>query len=115
MHEPCPPKKVYDIYERYPVSRDPRESIYSSQEEAISGEKPDGHPEGELLDGADFFDDPTPFGTLAPSGQAGSNDGHGLRPLRLLNSLFADRLDFLQRALEDPRAARGISTPRPRR
>jgi len=35
-----------------------------------------------------------------------SNDESGMRPLRLLNSLFADRLSFLQNALDELEAAK---------
>jgi hypothetical protein len=102
MHGRRPPReKIYPTYPPYPVSWDKRAESYSSDGAEHSEEKP-SHV-GEKLPSQDFPDlisDPFSPEWLG-AGPATSNDEKTFRPLHLLRSLFADRLDFLNRALDE--------------
>lgn len=94
-------RKVYPTYQPYPVT-------WNSELDDYSGGS-DDTPEKGSRDWAapDVFQDlpdltgdhslPDWFG----SRPTGSNDESAFRPLHLLQSLFADRLNFLQRALDE--------------
>jgi hypothetical protein len=58
-----------------------------------------------LHDFTELADDANPNDWL-PSSPTTSNDESAFRPLHLLNSLFADRLNFLQRAMDELDAAK---------
>lgn len=99
-------QKIYNTYRPYPVSFDSRENIYSS--EPPEDDRPlstDGSISDFLQDFDNLLagpDQPNPFQQKPTP----SNDERGIRPLRLLNSLFADRLSFLQNALDELEAAK---------
>ena len=97
--------KIYSKYQPYPFSFDIEENTYSQEtgdhfQPRINDSriKPleDLH---DLINEPDFpgrsFEEPLP-----------SNDESHSRPLRLLQSLFADRLCFLQRALDELEVAK---------
>jgi len=92
--------KIYPKYEPYPVSWDLNEETYSA--ENLDNSHP-GTANGKHATDEDFHnligepDHPDWF----PEKRLPSNDERSLRPLRLLQSLFADRLGFLQQALDE--------------
>lgn len=97
-----PPKeKVYPTYQPYPVSWGSQDEAYNtpSAEEPRSASSQPTRTEP-FDDLPDLIGDPAPLDWLPPK-PITSNEGPGLRPLRLLQSLFADRLDFLQAALRE--------------
>lgn len=97
-----PPKeKVYPTYQPYPVSWDSEHETYkppSADQPRSSLPQPTNT--DPFDDFPDLIGDPTPADWL-PSKPITSNEQPGLRPLRLLQSLFADRLDFLHAALRE--------------
>ena len=94
-------KNVYPTYQPYPVSWDSEHETYQAPtaEQARSSSSQPTHTDP-LDDFPDLIGDPTPADWL-PSKPITSNEQPGLRPLRLLQSLFADRLDFLYAALRE--------------
>lgn len=91
-------KRIYPRYEPYPVSWDLEQPSYSSgthSEESRRKNRP-----GQNTEDFSLIGDPTPSGDWISSSSSGFDDDRTLRPLRLLNSLFTDRLNLLQRALE---------------
>lgn len=97
--------KIYPKYQPYPLSWDFESETYTSKNAADSEHgRPNGnHPVRE--NSHDLITDSSPPDWLPPK-PIPSNDTNGLRPLRLLHSLFADRLDFLQRALDELESAK---------
>ena len=94
-------QKIYDTYSPYPVSFDFKENGYCSENpENVRPHSTEGSISDFLQDFDDSVFDHEPHN---PSQQkpTPSNDERGMRPLRLLNSLFADRLNFLQNALDE--------------
>jgi len=96
-----PKEKIYPTYQPYPVSWASQHEIYNipaadrpatSSSQITLTEPPDDFP--------DLIGDPAPPDCVLPKPLT-SNEGPGLRPLHLLQSLFADRLDFLQTALRE--------------
>ena len=98
-------RKVYPRYQPYPVTWDSKNDAYSLDDITDSRQtivndncEMDGHFD-DLISDPDFsgrsFAEPLP-----------SNDEDRSRPLRLLQSLFADRLSFLQRALDELETAK---------
>lgn len=94
-------EKVYKTYRPYPVSIGDMDGDYSSRRETDSLSPSDNA--GKFDNDKhfrDFFDksseDYPPFSKSIPS-----NDAEGFRPLHLLQSLFTDRLSFLQNALDE--------------
>ena len=94
-------EKVYPTYQPYPVSWGSEHEAYEAPtpEQPRSSSSRPTHTDP-FDDFPDLIGDPTPADSL-PSKPISSNDEHGLRPLHLLQSLFADRLDFLQAALRE--------------
>jgi len=97
-------RKIYPTYEPYPVSLDPETQSY--HEEGDSGETRGGENIERAFEESPFTTDPISFEDPFPSQANLSDREHSLRPLELLNSLFSDRLDFLNRALEELENAR---------
>jgi len=97
--------KIYPKYQPYPLSWDFEGEAYSS--EAGTNSQPRTR-KADIVAGTDFHDlisDTSPPDSL-PSKPIPSNDERPLRPLHLLQSLFTDRLDFLQRALDELESAK---------
>jgi len=100
--------KIYPKYQPYPLSFDSKEKNYFLEAPDDSepwlrltrgnGTKPSG-------DFHDLISDPISADWFATKPLT-SNDERPLRPLRLLQSLFADRLSFLQRTLEELESAK---------
>ncbi|GAH50624.1 unnamed protein product, partial [marine sediment metagenome] len=102
-------ENAYPTYQPYPVTWRSRDQTYglSDPDEVRTTppepDEPDAFPDSpdlvsDAYPAASNFAEPTSF-----------NDKHTFRPLRLLHSLFADRLDFLHvalRELEDARSER---------
>jgi hypothetical protein len=92
-------EKIYDTYEPYPVSRDSKERPYSERTESVSGinqtkgiQIPDEFPE--------LIGDPMPSDWYYPeTNRTTSSPDRG--SFRLMQSLFSDRISFLQRALDE--------------
>jgi hypothetical protein len=97
--------KIYPKYQPYPLSWDFEGEAYSSESGADSEPgRPNGnHPVRE--NSHDLITDSSRLDWL-PLKPIPSNDERPLRPLSLLHSLFADRLDLLQRALEELESAK---------
>lgn len=98
--------KIYPKYQPYPVTWDLKEKTYSPE----TADSPDTRSTKDSRPGTsegfhDLIGDPAPPDWFTPK-PLPSNDERSLRPLRLLQSLFADRLDFLQRALGELESAR---------
>ena len=96
-----PGRKIYPTYNPYPISWDSEANLYTTGEESVSespAKNKSGRPDTEEFS---LITDPTPFGDWTPSESIASNDEQGFRPLKVLNSLFADRLNLLQRALDE--------------
>jgi len=94
-------KNVHPTYQPYPVSWGSEHETYkppSAKQPRTSSPQPS--PTDPFDDFPDFIGDPTPVDSL-PSKPTTSNEQPGLRPLRLLQSLFAGRLDFLYAALRE--------------
>jgi hypothetical protein len=98
--------KIYPKYQPYPLTFDSEEATYSTQTPDDS-EPQRGKPENftSLEDFHGLGGEPLPSDWFATK-PLPSNDENRLRPLHLLNSLFADRLDFLQRALDELESAK---------
>jgi hypothetical protein len=98
--------KIYPKYQPYPLSFDSDGATYSRQSPDDHEPLPD-RPEN--VNPFEHFHDsrgePLPPDWFATK-PLPSNDERNLRPLHLLNSLFADRLDFLQRALDELESAK---------
>ena len=94
-------EKVYPTYQPYPVSWGSEHEAYEAPtpEQPRSSSSRPTHTDP-FDDFPDLIGDPTPADSL-PSRPMISNEQAGLRPLRLLQSLFADRLDFLYAALRE--------------
>lgn len=92
-------EEVYSTYRPYPVSRDAKGNSYSEKKETEPGttrprkdDVPDEFP--------DLIGDPTPPDWYAPQPNP-SISGTGPRSFHLMQSLFSDRTNFLQRALDE--------------
>jgi len=94
-------EKVYPTYQPYPVSWGSEHETYKppSADQPRSSSSQPTHTDP-FDDFPDLIGDPTPADSL-PSKPISSNEEPSLRPLRLLQSLFADRLDLLQAALRE--------------
>ena len=93
--------KIYPKYQPYPLSFDSKEKTYSRDTaESFETRSTNRSSIGPVEDFRDLIGEPTPPDWLATE-PLPSNDARPLRPLRLLQSLFADRLSFLQRALDE--------------
>ena len=99
-------QKIYDTYRPYPVSFDSKENVYCRETpEDVLPHSTDGSISDFLQDSDNpVFDNEPP--NLFQQKPTPSNDESGMRPLRLLNSLFADRLSFLQNALDELESAK---------
>ena len=96
-----PKEKVYPTYQPYPVSWGSEDESYRTRSPKQSDSPTLQRSETDPFDDfPDLIGDPAPADWL-PSRPTTSNEQAGLRPLRLLQSLFADRLDFLQAALHE--------------
>lgn len=98
--------KIYPKYQPYPLSIDSEKETYLTETSDDSEPRP-SKPENvdTLEDYHNLGGEPLPSDWFATKPLT-SNDEKGLRPLHLLNSLFADRLDFLQRALDELESAK---------
>ena len=94
-------EEIYSTYKPYPVSWDSKENSYSSDILDNTGSKPSQMPDkGSLQEFPDINDDPGFFDRTITESSESSVD-KSFHPLHLLQSLFSDRLDFLQRALDE--------------
>jgi hypothetical protein len=98
--------KIYPRYQPYPLSLDSEDEPYPTKnrndpEHVEHNRENSGVPE----DVHDPLGEPFPSDWFAAE-PTSSNDESSFRPLRLLDSLFSDRMGFLQRALEELKAAR---------
>lgn len=87
--------KIYPKYQPYPLSFDSEEETYSTKRLDNFEHQPGKAENANVFE--DFHDvggEPLPSDSFAPK-PLPSNDEKSLRPLNLLHSLFADRLDFL--------------------
>jgi hypothetical protein len=102
MHGSKPSReKVYPTYRPYPVSSGSEGEVYSPSPWSESGKTPSqSGKEAPLQDFPDLISDPFSPEWLGAR-PVTSNDEKTFRPLHLLGSLFADRLDFLNRALDE--------------
>ncbi len=98
--------KIYPKYQPYPLTFDSEDIPYDSEPPEDSRSPPDSHGITESSDDLpDLTDDRQTPDRLFPESPP-SNDAARLHPLRHLQSLFSDRLDFLQRALDDLESAK---------
>jgi len=98
--------KIYPKYQPYPLTFESGDTPYASEPPEDSRPLPDNHRISEPSDDLpDLTDDRSTPDWLYPE-SAASNDAARLHPLRHLQSLFSDRLDFLQRALDDLESAK---------
>jgi len=97
--------KIYPKYQPYPLSWGFEGEAYSSESGADSQPRTSKGNTPTLEDFHDLIGEPTPPEFFQPE-PTPPNDKGRLRPLRLLQSLFADRLSFLQRALDELECAR---------
>lgn len=97
--------KVYPKYQPYPTTWDLKNEPYSLDH--LSDSRPDNVSDNDdsIKDFHDLISDPD-FPDHSLPEPLPSNDESHSRPLRLLQSLFADRLCFLQRALDELEGAR---------
>jgi len=94
-------EEVYKTYRPYPVTWNLKQDSYST--EAIDNAEPKSTNRNGTPVSQDFHDligDPTPSAWFSQK-PLSSNSERPLRPLRLLQSLFSDRLTFLQNALDE--------------
>ena len=91
-------RRIYPTYEPYPVSLDFENQSYAGGNDPE--EKPVINNHGHDLE-EPFFTDSEPSGGFFPQQTPLFDEESSIRPLKLLNSLFSDRLDFLNRALEE--------------
>ncbi len=96
-------KKIYPTYEPYPISRDFEGQAYSTKD-ASHGQSIDSIKE-QAPEELSLISDPSPSGDWFPPRPITPDEQSSLRPLHLLNSLFTERLNFLQCALEELRDA----------
>jgi len=99
-------KKIYSTYRPYPVSRDLNDESYSSEDEANSGNQTSGQKKTSVLQNFDDLIGDTGHFDRFPSEPMHSNAENSFRPYHLVQSLFADRLNFLQRALDELESAK---------
>jgi len=94
-------EKFYPTYKPYPVSWDVQRGLYS-EEPPNEPQTPPFRPtkKDPFEDFPDLAGDAS-SPDLSPPKPVISNEEQAFRPLRILQSLFADRLDFLQRALDE--------------
>ncbi len=92
--------KIYPKYQPYPLTWDLKEETYSA--ENLDGPHP-GIADGEHAADEDFHNliGESDRSEWFQEGRLPSSDEKPFRPLRLLRSLFTDRLNFLQRALDE--------------
>jgi hypothetical protein len=98
--------KIYPKYQPYPLTFGSEDCPYASEPLDDSRPSPDNHRISESSDDLpDLTDDRQTPDWLFPESSP-SNDAARLHPLRHLQALFSDRLDFLQRALDDLESAK---------
>jgi len=98
--------KIYPKYQPYPVTWDLKEKAYSPENASDLVHRRREDKNGIIpQDFHDLIGEPTPPDWVATK-PLPSNDERAPRPLRLLQSLFADRLSFLQRALDELESAK---------
>jgi len=96
-----PKEKVYPTYQPYPVSWGSDHETYKPPSTEQPRTSSPQHTNTDPFDDfPDLIGDPAPPDWLRPQ-PITSKEEPSLRPLRLLQSLFADRLDFLQAALRE--------------
>lgn len=96
-------KRIYPTYQPYPVSRDSEQQLYSTSH--VSEELPRDNRQERTPEEFSLITDPVPSEEWLSSRPITSGERRPLHPLHLLNSLFTDRLNFLQRALEELQGA----------
>ncbi|MBN2331037.1 MAG: hypothetical protein JXC85_04415 [Candidatus Aenigmarchaeota archaeon] len=97
--------EIYPKYVPYPTTWDLKEGTYSSENPADSRSSTPNGKNASMQDFHELISDPDFPGRSSPESLPSNDESH-LRPLRLLQSLFADRLDFLQRALDELEGAK---------
>jgi hypothetical protein len=99
-------RKFYPTYRPYPVTWDSSLDEYSQESNQTQEMKANEQAKRDALhDFTELAGDANPTDWL-PSRPTASNDESAFRPLHLLQSLFADRLNFLQRAMDELDAAK---------
>jgi len=98
--------KIYPKYQPYPLTFDSRDSPYDSDPPAHSRTEPANHGISESSEDLPDLTDDRPAPDWFDPESVPSNDEARLRPLRHLQSLFSDRIDFLRRALDDLESAK---------
>lgn len=93
----------YPTYEPYPVSFGPDEDVYADSSD-IPGLPPEAPEKSKLDDAA--FDDDSSLPDWFDAGQVRPDDEIGFKPFRLLQSIFSERLSFLERSLYELDMAR---------
>ena len=97
--------RIYPKYQPYPVTWDSKEDTYSAENLPDS---PTGTTIGRNNSVDDFhglISDPDFTDSNISKPLPSNEEGH-VRPLRLLQSLFTDRLSFLRNALDELEAAK---------
>ena len=97
--------KVYEKYQPYPVTWDLKSEQYPSDDMKESRPKDATDNDDSSKDFHDLISDPD-FPGRSFSEPLPSSHETNSRPLHLLQSLFADRLSFLQRALDELEGAK---------
>ena len=92
-------KRIYPTYEPYPVSLDFDSHTYADGHD--SKEALDKHNPDLTLEESPFITEPISTENDFLSHPTFVDEASSFRPLQLLNTLFSDRLDFLNRALEE--------------
>jgi hypothetical protein len=92
--------KVYPKYQPYPLTWHFNEDMYSSEKLPDSQQSIPDSKSPTADDFRDLISDSDCPGQSLPEPLPSNDEGH-LRPLRLLQSLFTDRLSFLQKALDE--------------
>jgi hypothetical protein len=98
--------RIYPKYQPYPLTFGSEDCLYASEPPEDSRSLPDNHRISESSDDLPNLTDDRPTPDWLYPESPPSNDAAGLHPLRHLQSLFSDRLDFLQRALDDLESAK---------
>jgi len=94
-------EKIYKTYKPYPVSLDADKVDYCQSDGNNEGDQSAGKDENDFInDFSELSGDPVPA-ELFLSKPITSNAENSFRPLRLLHSLYADRLNLLKKSLEE--------------
>lgn len=96
--------RIYPKYQPYPLTWDLKEETYSVENLSDTNPSTSTHGSTSIEDSHDIISDPDFPDRSLPELLPPNNEGN-LRPLHLLRSLFADRLTFLQRALDELESA----------